>query len=108
MKSDRARFLTDVRRAVSEGRVVLYRVEGTEIYCVLSKLRDKLYIVIPGSFCSCYDFFFSIYLGKRRGNCYHLESVKLALEERKIRVIDVSKEEFRRNILPKILLGMLL
>jgi len=108
MRSDRARFLADVRRAVSEGRVVLYRVGNTEIYCVHSKSRSKTYVIIPDTFCSCSDFFFNIYLGRRKKKCYHIESLRLALEENKIKINNISKEEFRRSILPKILLGMLL
>ncbi len=99
------------RKAVAGKRVkkiILHEDASTfEFFAVESKDRKRLYIVIPGMFCSCPDFFYSVILKKKKNSCYHLEAVKIAIRENKFDVMDITDEKMKKLIFLKIISGFI-
>jgi len=82
------RLSIQARKALAEGRVKRIEIEGfgagertVELYAVESKDRKRLHIVVPGVFCSCEDFLFSVFYRGRSKACYHMIAVELAIKE---------------------------
>ncbi len=99
----------EARRAVSEGRVKAFIIEGKwKVFFVESRLRDKLYFLVPGAYCSCADYFFNVFLKRRKKYCYHLLALKYALEEGKVRCEHLTLEEFKAQMFKKVVMGMFL
>ncbi|ABL78033.1 SWIM zinc finger family protein [Thermofilum pendens] len=75
------------RRAIAEKRVKLVKIKGaygaSELFLVESTDRKKVYVVIPGVYCSCPDFLFHVHLERSRKKCYHMVAVELAIREKK-------------------------
>lgn len=72
------------RKALLAGRVKRIRLCGntprdTLLYAVLSAGRAHYHIVVPGSYCSCPDFLFSVAIRKTKEKCYHMLAVEKAL-----------------------------
>ena len=89
------RVLLQARKALAEGRVKKIVVRGVkddnsvEVFVVESRDRKRFYLVIPGVYCSCEDFLFSVFYRGKSKACYHMVSVELALKEG----LEVKKEE---------------
>jgi len=102
-------LVLEAKRAVSEGRVKAFIIEGKwKVFFVESRLKDKLYFLVPGTYCSCADYFFNVFLRRRERYCYHLLALKYALEEGKVRYIRVTLEEFKAQMFRKVVMGMFL
>jgi len=70
------------------------------VYAVLSTDRKRYYIVIPGLYCSCPDFLFSVVLRGNKDKCYHMLAVDLALKESwELEELHWSQERFFRELL---------
>jgi len=97
----RARVLRELPRdsavkaikAVEEGRVIKYVVEGggPSFWVVRGEERD--YLILGDFFCTCMDFYISSLTSGVRRMCYHLAARKIAEAEGKFRerVISASK-----------------
>lgn len=93
-------------RAAAGARLVKIVVEdlGVTIHAAYSADYDRLYLVIPGEFCSCPSYLFDVFLRRAADKCVHLEAFELASNVREIRV---SYEEFRKRIYPLLFRGLL-
>ena len=102
-------LILEAKRAVSEGRVRALVIEGKwKVFFVESRLRDKLYFLVPDTYCSCADYFFNVFLRRRKRYCYHLLALKYALEEGKVKYEHLTLEEFKARMFRKVVMGMLL
>ena len=82
-----------IKTAVSEKRVKLHVFEPSqrELWTVVGK--EKEYWLDPNvDFCSCQAYYFGRLDGKK--GCYHLESIKIAKQEKKFELIKFSDDEF--------------
>lgn len=73
------------RKALYGNRVRRIRLCGAApekppIFAVQSANRSRFYIVIPGYYCSCPDFLFSVVLRRVKEKCYHMIAAEMALE----------------------------
>ena len=78
---------------VEQNRVKLHFFEPSqrEVWTIVGK--EKEHWVDPDSnFCSCAGFYFEMLKNKKP--CYHINSVQIAKQEKKIDVIKFSDEEF--------------
>uniref|UniRef100_A0A7C4FFP1 SWIM-type domain-containing protein n=1 Tax=Thermofilum pendens TaxID=2269 RepID=A0A7C4FFP1_THEPE len=103
--------LLRARKALAAGRVRKISLEcgGGEdayIYAVLSADRRRYYVVIPGFYCSCPDFLFSVVLRGSKDKCYHLLAVDLALKEGvELEELCLSREKFFEELLKSLGFG---
>jgi len=72
-------------RAVEEGRVIKYVVEGggPSFWVVRGEERD--YLIFGDFFCTCTDFYISSLTSGARKMCYHLAAKKIAEAEGRFR-----------------------
>jgi predicted nucleic acid-binding Zn finger protein len=97
--------LLRARKVLAAGRVKKVSLEcrggeGAYIYAVLSADRKRYYVVIPGLYCSCPDFLFSVVLRGRKDKCYHMLAVDLALKEgTALEELCLSREKFFEMLL---------
>ncbi len=82
------RLVLQARKALSEGRVKKVEIEGltasskpAELFVVESRDRKRLYVVVPGIYCSCEDFLFSVFYRGESKACYHMIAVEIAIKE---------------------------
>ncbi|MDQ3908795.1 MAG: hypothetical protein M3232_00115 [Thermoproteota archaeon] len=79
--------------AVSSGSVkqMLFLPSGKNLWIVIG--RDNEYWIDPElGFCSCKDFYFNTLSGGQ--DCYHLKSVRKAIQERGFRVIEFDDSDY--------------
>lgn len=78
---------------ISEKRVKLHLFEPSkrQIWTVVG-MGEEHWLAPEFDFCSCQGYYFGKLKGKK--SCYHLESVKLAIEENDIEVVRFSDEEY--------------
>lgn len=76
--------------------------ELAELYVFYGK--DRNYIMIPRTFCSCKDFELNVVSRRLRATCYHLVSLELAISQNKVRVMEVDCDTLE-NIFLELLLG---
>ncbi|QOJ79615.1 SWIM zinc finger family protein [Infirmifilum lucidum] len=105
-----SRLILQARKALSEGRVKKIKVEGlvadskpAELFVVESRDRKRLYVVVPGVYCSCEDFLFSVFYKEKSKACYHMIAVEIAIKEG----ISLKKEHMSFDELYKKLLASL-
>uniref|UniRef100_A0A7C1T6Y2 SWIM-type domain-containing protein n=1 Tax=Thermofilum pendens TaxID=2269 RepID=A0A7C1T6Y2_THEPE len=97
--------LLRARKALAAGRVkrVCVKCGGNKsayVYAVLSADRKRYYVVIPGLYCSCPDFLFSVVLRGVKDRCYHMLAVDLALKESaELEELSWSREKFLEELL---------
>jgi len=96
------------QKLLSERRVVKVHVRelGLTLYLAYGAKFDKLYLLIPGRFCSCFSFFFSAFLRRTASQCVHLAALSLA-KDAQLPAVEVSLEDFRNKIFPLIFRGLL-
>ena len=100
--------LREARRAVDAGRVFLVEFFGrSRFFLVEGRDRRRAYVVIPGMYCSCPDYLFSVFLRRERRACYHMVAAEIAEREGKFRLIRVEKEEEWDSIYEKIISGII-
>lgn len=82
--------------AVKRRRVVKFKFKpsGIEVWCVYSKKRERLYLVIPKLFCSCTGFLMNVILTRRLKYCYHMLAQEIAEKENKYEVRELPDDEF--------------
>ncbi len=68
--------------AVRRRRVVRFTFtpSGVVLWGVYSRKREKLYLVVPGLYCSCAGFAMNVVATGRSSYCYHMVAQKLAEE----------------------------
>lgn len=93
-------------KAAAGARLVRIVIEDLEvaIHAAYSTNYDRLYLIIPGVFCSCPSYLFDVFLRKAAEKCLHLEAFELAGVAREVRV---SYEEFRKRFYPLLFKGLL-
>ncbi|MEZ0345956.1 MAG: hypothetical protein ABWK01_05345 [Infirmifilum sp.] len=101
-----SRVVLQARKALSEGRVKKVEIEGVEgnktveLFIVESRERKKFYVVIPGLYCSCEDFLFSVFYRRRSKACYHMVAVDLVIKEGfKVKKEKMTVDDFYRAFL---------
>lgn len=103
---------TKSQKAVAGGRVkkIIIKEGGFsyEFFVVESRDRVKYYVVIPGRYCSCPDFLFSVLLKKEKKYCYHLRAVDIALRNKSYGVKVVDNEEEKNKVYLKLIAGFIL
>ncbi|MEM2274392.1 MAG: SWIM zinc finger family protein [Thermofilum sp.] len=72
------------RKALLAGRVKRIRLcdptpRDTPLFAVLSAGRTYHHVVVPGRYCSCPDFLFSVVIRRVKEKCYHMLAVEKAL-----------------------------
>ncbi len=98
----------EARRAVEGGRVFLVDFFGrSRFFLVESRDRKRAYVVIPGLYCSCPDYLFSVFLRGRRRACYHMVAAELAMREGKYRVLRGEDDEGWSRVYRRIAAGVL-
>jgi predicted nucleic acid-binding Zn finger protein len=94
-------------KAVLEKRVKKVKVKTgsgeTYFFIVEGSQKEKFYLVIPGLYCSCPDFLFSVRFRKRKEKCYHMMAVDIALREGKYEEIEMDKDTFLSRIVNTLL-----
>lgn len=70
-----------IKSAIFEKRLVRITYKGSKFWFFKGKERD--YVIIPCTFCSCPDFQFNVLLRGTKEICYHLLAQRIA-EERNI------------------------
>lgn len=99
------------RKALAEGRVKKILVDDffgsgreVEVYVVESRKRGTFYVVIPGVFCSCEDFLYTVFYRGEARACYHMVAVELALKEGvDLKTKKVSFEDFYKWFLSSLI-----
>ncbi|MCC6003212.1 MAG: SWIM zinc finger family protein [Thermofilum sp.] len=90
-------------KAVLEKRVKCVKVKiGTseiKFFIVESSNKEKMYVVLPGLYCSCPDFLFSVRFREQGEKCYHMMAVEIAVKEKRYVEIEIDKE----NLLDRII-----
>ncbi|MDQ3808236.1 MAG: hypothetical protein M3298_08725 [Thermoproteota archaeon] len=82
-----------VDHAISSGSVkqMLFLPSGKNLWVVIG--RDNEYWTDPElGFCSCKDFYFTTLSGGQ--DCYHLKSVRKAIQQRRFTVIEFDDSEY--------------
>lgn len=79
--------------ALKENRLLrLYcRSSGTvvsELYVFFGK--NRCYIMLPRTFCSCKDFEIGVIMRRSKGSCYHLIALELAISQGRLRSEEVN------------------
>jgi len=82
-----------IESTISEKRVKLHVFEPSnkKIWTVVGKGKEH-WLFPEMEYCSCPGFYFGKLDGKKE--CYHLESVKLAEQQKKIEIIKFSDDEY--------------
>tara|TARA_B100000029_G_C17195902_1_gene822486 strand:+ start:183 stop:485 length:303 start_codon:yes stop_codon:yes gene_type:complete len=82
---------------MEESRIKLHLFEPSqrEIWTVVGKGKEH-WIDPESNFCSCPGFYFGILKNKKP--CYHINSINIARQEKKIDVIKFSDEEYNNFI----------
>ncbi len=95
------------RKLLSERRLIRVIVEdaGVELTVSYGGKYDRMYVLVPGRFCSCASFYFEVLSKRAKEACAHLEAFELSRSE--LPVLKVSWEEFRNRIYPLIFKGFL-
>jgi len=90
--------LSKALRAAVGRRVlrIAFEPSGLVLTAVESRRRDRLYLVIPGRFCSCSDFLINVYLREVKESCYHLVAYELAEMKGLVREIRCRDEDFEK------------
>ena len=85
--------LDKIRSVLSEKRVKLHHFipSNRKIWTIVGKEKEH-WIDPDSNFCSCAGFYFEMLKNKKP--CYHINSVQIAKQEKKIDVIKFSDEEF--------------
>lgn len=67
-------------RIITGRRLVRIVVEdlGVTLYAAYSTDYDRLYLLVPGRFCSCASFLFDVVLRRAAERCVHLEALREA------------------------------
>jgi len=83
-------------KAVSEGRVKKYvfKQSGRAYWIVVGRRRD--YLVLPGRFCTCDDFFINVVARSKVKSCYHLLAQEMAERQGRYEVYEVDDDEGER------------
>lgn len=104
--------VTESQKAVVGGRVKKIIIKeksfSYEFFVVESRDRVKYYVVVPGQYCSCPDFFFSVLLKKKKKYCYHLKAVDIALKNKSYNIEVVEGEDEKNNVYLKLIAGFIL
>ena len=82
-----------MKSIISENRIKLHLFEPSQrkIWTVVGK--NKEHWLDPGlNFCSCSGFYFGML--KNKTYCYHIESIDIAIKEKKFETIKFSDEEY--------------
>jgi len=72
---------------------------GVERWIVRGRKRN--YVVLPGIFCQCEDFYISVVIKKKKQICYHLLAQMIAEETKKYEEIKL-KDECYSKVLHKL------
>ena len=82
--------------AVKEGRVKKYvfRPSSKTYWVVVGRARD--YLVLPGKYCTCDDFFINVVTRSKVKSCYHLIAQEVAQREGQFEVFEVEDDEGER------------
>jgi len=93
-------------RMATGARLVRIVIEdlGVTLHAAYSADYSRLYLVIPGEYCSCPSYLFEVFLRRAAEKCVHLEAFELSSNVREVRV---SYEEFRKRIYPLLFKGLL-
>ena len=85
--------LHKIESTVSEKRIKLHLFEpsGRKIWTVVGK-GEEYWLYPEMSFCTCPGFYYGQINGKKE--CYHLESMKIAVKEKKFETIRFSDDEY--------------
>ena len=91
-ESTRVRALEAVKRK----RVVKFKFvpSGITVWCVYSRKRDKMYLVIPDLFCSCTGFLMNVILTEKKKYCYHMVAQKIAEKEGMFEEVILGDEDY--------------
>jgi len=97
------------REALSSGRIlrVVFEPSGRTLYLALSRERDRYYLMIPGRYCSCGEFFFNVLLRRTANACHHLMALSMALSSGGLREVRADDREYP-SYLRRIFRGALL
>jgi len=82
--------------AVKEGKVKKYVFHPSfKIYWVVVG-RSRDYLVLPGRYCTCDDFFINVVTRSKVKSCYHLIAQEVAQREGQFEVFEVEDDEGER------------
>jgi predicted nucleic acid-binding Zn finger protein len=95
------------RKLLSERRLLKVNVEdvGVELTVSYGGKYERVYLLLPGRFCSCASFYFEVFSKRAKEKCAHLEALELSKGE--LPQIKVDWEEFKNRIFPLIFKGFL-
>ncbi|MEM4699407.1 MAG: hypothetical protein QXT74_00465 [Candidatus Nezhaarchaeales archaeon] len=72
----------------------VFKQSREEYWIVVGRTRD--YMVIPGKYCTCDDFFINVVTGTRAKSCYHLLAQKIAEDGGSFETYEVDDDEGER------------
>jgi len=94
-------------KLLSEKRLLKILVEDAKIDLVVSygANYDRMYLLLPGRFCSCASFYFDVYSRRVKDKCIHLRAFEISKSD--VPIIKIFWEEFKNKLYPLIFKGML-
>jgi len=95
------------QKLLSERRLVKVIVEGTGVELTVSYggKYDRMYLLLPGRFCSCASFYFEVFSKRAKEACVHLKALELSRGE--LPVARMSWDEFKNRTYPLVFKGFL-
>lgn len=94
-------------RLIADNKLVKLRLEetGVEMVVAYGGKYDRLYLVVPGRYCSCPSFYFSATSGRERSGCVHLRACELAGQSIPENII--KWDYFKNKIFPMLFKGLI-
>lgn len=96
------------KRGSAAKRIVKMEITdlGITLYAAYSRRHDRLYLIVPGMYCSCPSFLFEVYLKGEKEKCIHLEGLE-SVGEDQVPVIKLTFSRFKEVFYPLIFRGFL-
>lgn len=94
-------------KILSEKRLIKVNIEdeGPTLYLVYGTKFDKMYLLVPPSFCSCSSFYFNVFSRKLSQRCVHLAAYEAS--DHSIPEVSVRMDYFKDKLYPLIFKGLL-
>jgi predicted nucleic acid-binding Zn finger protein len=83
-------------RAVEEGKVTRYLFRPSESGTWIVHGRERDYLVIPDTFCTCRDFYQSVVINRETEMCYHLLAQTIASIRNEQKTVETTDADRRK------------
>jgi predicted nucleic acid-binding Zn finger protein len=83
-------------RAVEEGKVTRYLFRPSDSGAWIVHGREREYLVIPNTFCTCRDFYQSVVINRETEMCYHLLAQTIASIRNELKIVETTDADRRK------------